>query len=167
MMLCFAGAAGAVGEQRTADRGGEVFVERTDRPRAAMQPGCIETQYIERTAHWKGSDRNAACQSFEVDQAERVRAAGEDEDIGGGEGRGELGPVARAEEQDLGVATLQRGARRTVSDDQFGARDGGVEERLNILLDRNPADIKKDRPQQYGKSRIGHHARVKQLKVNA
>ena len=89
-MRGFAYASAPVGKQSALNRRGEILVERADRPTAAAHAHCVEAQYVEWATHWKRGNRNPACQGFEIDEAERIGSAREDEYIRGGIGSGEV-----------------------------------------------------------------------------
>ena len=96
----------------------------------------------------KRRDRQAAGQRLEQHQAEGVGLAREHEDVGGRIDLGQFLAVPRAEEHRLRIFPLQRRARRPVADDQLGAGQIEIEERLEILLDRDAADAEKHRRRQ-------------------
>ena len=48
----------------------------------------------------------------------------------------------------MGIAALERGARGAVADDDGRAGQIEVEQRLEVLFHRHPADREEDRPRQ-------------------
>ena len=89
-MRGFAHARASVGKQSALNRRGEILVERADRPTAAANARRVEAQYVEWSTHWKRGNRNRARQGFEINEAERIGSAREDEYIRGGIGSGEF-----------------------------------------------------------------------------
>ena len=152
--------------QGALDGAGEILVERPDHLIAAMNSGAFKPQDVERTAHRKRGHRNAARQSFEINQPERVCPAGKDEYVGGREGCREVGIVTCAEEESAWVAPLQRCAQWTVPDDDLGAGDGRVEKRLEILFGCDPADIEHQRPWKPSQAPVVSDPRVEQVEVD-
>ena len=134
--LAISGTRPAVAGERGGDRGVEILVHRAD----------LRGEHIDRPGHWVGRDGGAAGERFDHHQAERVGAAWENEDVGGGIGAGEIGAEQWPQEMRVGVARDERGACRAVADDHLGAGMLGGEERLDILLDRDAPDIELDRP---------------------
>ena len=63
-----------------------------------------------------------------------------------------------AEEQDVRKAPLKRGTRRSVTDHNFGARNGGGEKCLDILLDRDSPHVQQQRSRHQGEKWIWRHA---------
>ena len=92
-----------------------------------------------------GRDRRPRGQSFQQHEAERIGAAREDEDVGTAIGGGEWRAMQGAEEMDSGIACTQCRQRRAFADDDLAAGHVEREERLDILLHRDAADMEMDR----------------------
>ena len=113
--------------------------------------------------HREGRDRNAARQRFKKNQAEGIRSAREDEDVGSGVDFGQLLACSRAEEDRVRVGPLESRARRSITDDDLGPGQIEAEKRIEVLLDRNASDRQEDGTRQ---AEIGR-ARMKQPGVDA
>src|SRR5262245_22780840 len=140
-------------ERRKASRA-QIVAEHANRRR---------TDHVARTLHREGRDRQAACEGFQQHKPEGVGLAGEYEDIAGRIYLCELFAMPRAEEYGLRIPALQFRPRRTVADDYLGAGQIEIEEGLQVLLDRDPADAQEHRRRQADVD----VARMEQLGVDA
>ena len=145
------------GNERTVDSGAEVFMQATD--------GCGADD-IDWPHDGIGCDRYAASQGLQNDQAECVGAAGEDEDVGGAVGAGQVLAEFCAEEVDVRVRLFQFLPVRAVANNQLGARPVQREEVRQAFFNRQPPGIKHDRPGQEGRP-VRLWTRVEQACVNA
>ena len=87
----------------------------------------------------EGDDRQARGHGFRNHVAEGVREAGEDEAVGVGEAGRKFLALLHAEEVDVGVPGLERFQLRAIADDDFRARQIGLDEGGDVLLDGDPA----------------------------
>ena len=115
-------------------------------PRPGPPPGA-SAHHVQRALHRIGRHRHAAGQRLQHHQAEGVGAAGKDEDVAGRH-RPRPAPRPTAAPRNLasGYCARQRVARRAVADHHLGAGQIEREEGLDVLLDRDAADIEPDRP---------------------
>ncbi|MGY3357596.1 hypothetical protein ACVWZK_004259 [Bradyrhizobium sp. GM0.4] len=132
----------------------QIVIERADRRIADHVAGPL---------HRKRRDRQAARQGFEQNEAERVGLARKHEDIGGRVDVRQLLAMLFAEEDRVRIGLLQRDTRRAVTDDHLGAGQLEVEERLEILLHRDPTDREEHRRRQAEIDRAG----MEQMGVDA
>jgi hypothetical protein len=100
---------------------------------------------VEGARHRVGRDRQPRGHGLEQDEAERVGPAGKDERVGRGVGLGERLAEPGAEEHRLGVRLCRVRDSRPVADHQLRPRQIEAEERHDVLLDRDPADVEEDR----------------------
>ena len=118
--------------ERFLARGRAVAAERSHRRRAKIlrqDPADAVLEHVERAGDGIGRDRHAGGQRLDHHVAERVGAAGEDEDIGRAIERRQLvaGLAARGTpHRDSGAARF--GAGRAVADDDLGAGHIELEE---------------------------------------
>ena len=89
----------------------------------------------------KGRDRCTATHRLQIDQTECVGPAGEDKNIGIGEPARQFGTEFRTREDRVRIALLQFLTLRAVTHHHLGAGQVELEKGLDILLDRDPADI--------------------------
>src|SRR5438874_9373110 len=87
-----------VSGQRASDRFRKIFIKRANSRSAAVDSPPIRTENIGGAGHRICRNRKAAGQSLYIDQAERVRAAWKDEDVGCLVDGGELRTVFGAKE---------------------------------------------------------------------
>src|ERR1700723_1290374 len=88
--------------------------------------------------------RHAAGHGLEIDQPECIGAARKHHDVGRRQVRPELLAEAVAHERGMRRLPLQPRPLRPVADDDFAAGPGHVEERVDILFHRDPADVRRD-----------------------
>jgi len=100
-------------------------------------------------------DWSSAGQRFEHDQPKGVGQAREDRDVAGRVGADKIVPGHWAEEFHTGVFLRHRLARRPGADHDLGAGEVEGEERLDVLLHRDAADIEEDGTR-IGKGRVRH-----------
>ena len=120
--------------------------------------------HIARAFHWVGGHGQPAGQGLQQDKAEGVGAAGKDKDIAAGIGAYQCFAGQVAEEFRVRVFLHQRGFRRAVADNHLGAGQIEGEEGLDVLFDRDAADIDPDGPR-IGVARIGK--RTEALDIDA
>ena len=113
--------------------------------------------------HRKSRDRQTARQRFQHHQSKCVGPARKHEHVGRGIGLRQFLALARAKKHRLRIFPGQRRPRRSVADDQLGAGQIELQERLKILFDRDPADADKNRARQ---AEV-HVARMKQFCIDA
>ncbi len=111
-----------------------------------------------------GGNRNAASERFDIYQAERVGFGREDENIARGVNAGELFAELRTDEFGLRILLLEIRALRAIADDNLRARQIEIEKCLDVLLDRDTADVKPDRARVV---EIALRPQVKLLEVDA
>ncbi len=134
-----------------------VFARRLARDRQRLEAGGAQVLVenarfraddVDRPGDREGGDRQPARHRLDQHDAERVGAGREDEHVGARVNLRQRLAVPFAEEMGVRIAALERGARRPVADDDRRARKVEAEQRLEVLLHRDPADAEKDRPRQ-------------------
>ena len=103
---------------------------------------------VERPRHRIGRDRQSAGHGLEHDEAEGVGPAREHEHVPGGDVARQRLATQLPGEGDVGVAYTEFRQVRPVADDDLAAVEAQIEERLDVLLDGDPADEQRDRPRQ-------------------
>src|SRR6266702_7697087 len=123
------------GRPRNVQRGeagiAQIMIQRADRRIADDVAGAL---------HRERRDRQATRERFQQDQAERVGLAGKHEDVGRRIDVRQFLAVLFPQKDRVRIGLLQRDARRAITDDHLGAGPVEVEEGLEILLHRDPAD---------------------------
>ena len=140
--------------ERIQARRAQIVIEDADRRGA---------DHVARPGDRKGGNRQPAGERFEQHQAKGIGLARKYEHVGGGVDLGQFGAVPRAQEHRIRIFSLQRQACRPVADHNLGARQIEIEEGLEVLFDRHPADIEEDRHWQAQIDR----ARMKQRRIDA
>ncbi|ABA51161.1 hypothetical protein BURPS1710b_1413 [Burkholderia pseudomallei 1710b] len=123
--------------QRLEARLAQIVVHRA---RAAV------AEHVDGARHRIGGDGRAARERFEQHEPERVGAAREHEHVGCRIYLGELRLRQHAEVIRLRIARFELGERGALARDPFRAGQVELQERLDVLLDRDAADIQEDRP---------------------
>ena len=134
--------------ERMRPRSARIELERPKRrmPQILAQYARLRVgQHVFRPADRVGRNRNAARQRFEQHETERIGKAWKDKDIGRGVGLGQTLAFARAREHGVRIKPLELFGLRTSTDQDLAAWQIEIEKGLDILLDGDAADIKKDR----------------------
>ena len=111
----------------------------------------------------KAATGSAAGERLEQHQAKGVGLAREHEDVGGRIDLRQFLAMPGAQKHRIRIFPLQRRAGRAIADDELGAGQIEIEERLEILFDRDAADAEEHRLRQ---AEVGG-ARMKQRGVDA
>ena len=101
--------------------------------------------HVEWAGDGKGGDGQAARQRLEQDDSERVGARGKDENVRARVDPGQRFAELRAQEARLGPTALQHGPCGTIAHDDGRAGQVQAQHRLEVFLDRDAADGKKNR----------------------
>jgi len=136
MQLCERAARRGIDLERAAYRHQQLFVQHTGRAIA---------HDIERSLHRVSRYRHAAGHGLEHHDTKGIRAAGKHQHIGACQVLRELRAEAITQKYRIRVAPLQVNERRTVAHDDFGARRAQLEERVDVLLDRDASGVQHDR----------------------
>jgi hypothetical protein len=117
--------------QRGQTRDPQIVVQRADRR------ACY---HVAGTGHGKSGHRQAACESFQENQAKGVGLARKHEYVGGRIGLRQFFALPRPEKHGLRIFSGQRYQRRSITDNHLGARQIEIEKCIEILFNRNAAD---------------------------
>jgi len=126
--------------------------------------GHAVLDHVYRTIDGEGRHGHAAGHGFEIHQSKRIREAGKDHHVGSGEVRSEILGKSKPGERRLRIQALQPRALRAVADHQFAAVPRHAQERLDVLLHRDTADVGCDRA---GQTQEVLGSRLEEIRINA
>jgi len=136
-------AAGLWIERQCALRGApQVLVERARHP---------VVDHVDRSGHGVRGHRHAAGHRLEIHEPEGVGTTGKDHDVGGGQMPGEILLEAVPRESHVRILALEAHALGTVADHDLAAAPRHLQERLDVLFDRNAPHVGGERPWQVEK----------------